>query len=611
MIGGRARRIAVLAACAAALALPRPAAAQADSTRPHPRPAPARPDTVARPDTLARPDTAAADTARDTLPHFFPTVPADVPAGPMPRGARYVFTADSLVFSDGVTLSDLLAHIPGVFVAREGYFGAAEPVLYGGRGPAALEIYWDGVPYLPIGRDSVWLDPARIPLAPLERVEVIVLPGTLRVYLVSRRQRSTVASSEVNVATGQFSAAQYAGGFAKRWRSGADLELGADYRTLNGAAATTTTSFNTAALWLKGGYVPNGHLGAEYQLVTTSFDRGGEPGLVSPWKAQRSTGLFRAFLATRTDGLGLRFEAAFQGATASRDTAVADRSVWEDRLSLSQTWTRASAGIAVTFSDPVRPWRADASAAWSPVPFFTLQGDARAGGYSHGRHGREAHLAAGLTLPLGFSARAEAAWSRDVQAPALAADTAITTLDLSGAVRWDSRFATVELGGVERDPFAPVGFAAGVDQVTTLSPVPRSTYGTVYASIRPAAGLAVSGWLFEPATGGADFEPPHHARVAATFDSKFWRTFRSGAFRLRAEFAVESWSRSLLGGVNGTQHLAVYPATFTEFNLEMRIVGVTIFWIIRNQSIMHGGYVQGAAYPAAVQYYGVHWAFHN
>ncbi|MGH7673205.1 MAG: TonB-dependent receptor plug domain-containing protein, partial [Gemmatimonadales bacterium] len=112
--------------------------------------------------------------ARDTLPKILPTFALPVPAGPLPRGARYTFTADSLLFTSARSLSDLLAHIAGVYVARGGWFGQAEPVQYGGRGPAALEVYWDGVPYLPLGRDSIYLDPARIPLAPLERVDVIV-----------------------------------------------------------------------------------------------------------------------------------------------------------------------------------------------------------------------------------------------------------------------------------------------------------------------------------------------------------------------------------------------------------------------------------------------------
>src|SRR3989449_7800485 len=46
---------------------------------------------------------------------------------------------------------------------------------------------------------------------------------------------------------------------------------------------------------------------------------------------------------------------------------------------------------------------------------------------------------------------------------------------------------------------------------------------------------------------GQDFEPPLHARMSITFYSKFWRVYRSGVFALRAEAAMESWSRGTAG----------------------------------------------------------------
>ncbi|HET7250075.1 MAG TPA: Plug domain-containing protein, partial [Gemmatimonadales bacterium] len=163
------------------------ATAQVDTT-PKPKPkaaAPARAgadtsrgaaDTTKGPaDTAAKRDT----TPPDTIEHFLPGFAPAVPAGPLPRGERWRFTVDSLVLSNITTLGDLLAHLPGVYVVRGGWFGAPEIAVYGGQGPLGLEVYWDGVPYLPIGRDSVWLDPARIPFAALERIDVQVLPSTL------------------------------------------------------------------------------------------------------------------------------------------------------------------------------------------------------------------------------------------------------------------------------------------------------------------------------------------------------------------------------------------------------------------------------------------------
>src|SRR5439155_19860638 len=175
-------------------------------------------DTTARRAPTAARDTAVRDTTRrdttavrDTTPRLLPAFAAPLPAGPIPRGTRYSFPIDSLVFTNVRTLSDLLAHVPGVYVARGGYYGQAEYVMYGGRGPGGLEIYWDGVPYLPLGRDSVYVDPARIPLAPLERVDVVVLPAQLRVYLVSARQQSTVPTSEIRILSGEASNQGYRG----------------------------------------------------------------------------------------------------------------------------------------------------------------------------------------------------------------------------------------------------------------------------------------------------------------------------------------------------------------------------------------------------------------
>src|SRR5207237_2837798 len=203
----------------------------------------ARRDTVPRDSSPRRDTTARYTTARDTLPRYLPVFPEAILTGPLPRGTRYTFNADSLVLSNVQTLSDLLAHIPGVYVARGGIYGAGEIVFYGGRGAAGLEIYWDGIPYLPLGRYSVYLDPARISLAPLERIDVIVLPASVRVYLVTLRQRSTETASQVGVATGEVKTANYRGAFLRRWRSGLGLSLVADYNNTDGIEGSSSTAF--------------------------------------------------------------------------------------------------------------------------------------------------------------------------------------------------------------------------------------------------------------------------------------------------------------------------------------------------------------------------------
>jgi hypothetical protein len=122
----------------------------------------------------------------------------------------------------------------------------------------------------------------------------------------------------------------------------------------------------------------------------------------------------------------------------------------------------------------------------------------------------------------------------------------------------------------------------------------------------------VSGWYFNPlVVGGTDFEPPSHGRLSLTFYSRFWRLYRSGIFALRAEFALESWSHGAAGQDAGGSTLVLPAKSFGEVNMEIRIGGVTIFWIQRNTTLTTGSYVPGLDYPRHYQFYGVRWRFTN
>lgn len=568
----------------------------------------------------AQADTSARDTTpappRDTAPALLPVFTPPIRGVPLPLGSRYTFTADSLLFTNARTLSDLLSHIPGVYVARGGWYGQAEIVLYGGRGAAGLEIYWDGFPYLPLGRDSVYLDPARIPLAPLERVDVVVLPAALQVYLVTARHRSTAPVTQVGILTGDQNIAGYRAGYSARARSGLGVSFVADWNSIDGSTANTTTGFSSSDLWLKAEYVPpGGRVGASFQISTSGWHR--QPsadGRVDGWRQVRQDRLLRVFLASRDDGLGSRFEAALGTVAIERDTLVGPRSVSGASLDVSQTWRRASVALTGRFGAAGMPGHVEARAGWIPLSPVTLAIAARHARYGGGRTGDRVHLAAGLALPLGFSVRTDLAWRRDLQAPLVPAEPPQTAAEQTGWVRFDHRWLAVELGRGRRDPFTPFAgaFAAGIKTVAGLSPTPSSEFVAAHAVLRPLPGFSVSGWYFDPIVGGGDFEPPHHARVSATFYSKFWRVFRSGIFALRGEVAVEAWSRWGLGGLDSTgAPRRMSGATFVETNLQMQLVGVTLFWVIRNSNAMRGSYVEGLGHPKSAQLYGARWFFRN
>ena len=565
-------------------------------------------------DSTARPDTTVAP--RDTTAKLLPAFPLPIAPGPLPAGARYTFTADSMLFTNARTLSDLLSHIPGVYVARGGWFGQAEPVLYGGRGAgsASIEVFWDGVPYLSIGRDSLALDPARIPLAPLERVDVIVLPAMLRVYLVSARQRSTAPLTQIGVATGVLDIASYRGGYSVRSRTGLGVSFVFDQNSLTGNATATTTTFNTTDIWLKAEFIPpSGRLGASVQLLSSTWKRKAETGRVDGWHQERRDRLFRVFVAERGDGLGLQLVGTLSNSSVAGDTLVSDRTLSQASLELSRTWREARIVGTARFGFDGAPRQLEAEGGWMVAHRVTLSGWARHTHYAGERTGYRTLVTAGVALPWRFSARGEVAVSRDVRSPLDVTDTAFQrTTDVAAWLRWEHPRMMVEVGRGQRDPFVPLGFSAGIKPVDHLGPTPRTAFIAVHASIQPLPGVSLAGWYFDPVVGGGDFEPPHHARVSATFYSKFWRVYRSGIFALRAEFAIESWRRWGLGGQDtANAPLRLGGATYAETNVEFQLAGVTLFWIIRNVNGMRANYVQGLSHPKAAQMWGARWFFTN
>lgn len=189
--------------------------------------------------------------------------------------------------------------------------------------------------------------------------------------------------------------------------------------------------------------------------------------------------------------------------------------------------------------------------------------------------------------------------------------------DMSGGVRWDRSWLTLEVGSARREAFNPAPeFATGIRAVTLLQTTPPTNYLAVHGRLRLLPGFQIAGWYYDPVRGGGAYEPPTYARYSLTFYSKFWRVYRSGVFALRAEASVESWSGGAPAGVfgdpvTGATVLTLSGATFINVNAQIRIAGVTIFWANRNSRAFHGGYVPGIEYPRNYQFYGVVWRFAN
>lgn len=547
-------------------------------------------------------------------PRSVPVLEPDVPGLPMPPGSRYTFTSDSVLWSSAVSLADLLAAVPGVYVARAGFLGQPEYVVYGGRGAATLEVYRDGVSVTPLGGDSVFIDPSRIPLTTLQRVDVEVLPAQLRVHLVSQRHETVDTRSVVSVMSGDFGTGKYAGLFQKRWAAGLGVNLGADFFASNGAVNSTRTD-QAFEVWGRAEWLPAPNAGAVYQIRRQNDDHDAVAGLTATGgiparHGSRTDVSLRLFAARRLDRRGLSGSLDLASQSWTADSTVVDRTI---RLAVGRGRFVSSKGggeLAVRLSDgPVRR-SLEGRAGWVLLPGIVASGDARLSQYAGDRSGQRAHGAVALAAGP-FSLVGEATYAREPQAPALLADTARRTIDRGVRLGFATRRAGARVGIVRRGAYDPLPFT-DLRLVPRMSPVLPSTYYVSDVRLQPIRPLTLDGWYVHPARDGADFQPPHHGRAAITFRSKFWRTFRSGAFDLKLQIAVESWSAGIAGRTAAGAPIALKGLTFTETLLAFQIVGFTAFWDLRNAWNTRDSYVPGyQLYPRNAQTFGVKWEFKN
>jgi hypothetical protein len=573
------------------------------------------------PGRAAAQDTTAVDPSvtleRDSLPAEIvpatPTLPLlpEVPIGPLAPGSRYVFTRDSILWSSAITLADLLAEIPGVFVARTGVFGQPEYVQYGGRGGSSLEIYWDGARMTPLGADSLFHDPTLVSLRYVRQVDVEVLPSVLHVYLASERHEAGDARSTVRVMAGAFQAANYSALFQKRTAGGISLDLAADFLGTDGASGAGRTD-HRFDVWGRVGWMPTERVDASYQVRRSRMDRGLAQTGTPARAGLRTDHRFQLTVASAPAGRGARLDAGLLVSSWAPDSGSAESDQHERRVFTRLAVDRPDLGASLGFElgDRWTPWSADARAGWVPVPGIVLAGQARTAEHKGGRSSQSVQGSLGVYRGP-FSLSGELAVAKALQAPALAFDTAVVTRD--EAVRFG-----VDLGPllgtaslVRRDGYDPYPYPELV-AVGALGRSEPATYLVADATLGPFAGWMLTGWYSDPLRGGlAALQPPKHGRFAVTFRSKFWRTFRSGAFDLQVRFAVESWSTGVAGVNNDGTPIVLPGATFIEYHIAFQLLGFTAFWDLRNGRLSDAGFVPGIPYPKNAQTFGVTWRFAN
>jgi hypothetical protein len=562
-------------------------------------------------DTVPVPDSLSPDSFRPQLP------PLGAPPGPLARAGRIVFDHDALWFSGALTLGELLEHVPGAFLVRAGWFGRPEVVHYAGQGATSVEVVWDGFALDPIGEDSTGLDLSRINLGLVQRVEVEVLPSLLRVFLFSDGQPVRKARTETSFATGDASTNTYRIRYLNHWKNGTGLGLGVNW--LGTSGPTTSPGRSTdLTLWGKGSWVPAPRLGVEYQVLSVSVDRDtfGLAGLSGPIqiphrKVHRTDVFLRGFVASKPDGMGLRFD-AIAGSTSYSDTLAAlDRDVLQGGGVLSYRAEHWSSELTTRLRDSRTPFEVQWRAATSPWAPLTVSGYVLSRSHLGGRHSLDAAFQGELGL-LPALALHGAIRSRDaVGAPAVLSDTAQRVRDLSAGVSLTTRRVDLDFTIVRHGTYAPPVYGSFGTVVPAYPDLAVRTVTATFA-FRPTMFFTVSGWYrnpLDPVTSA--YEPPHHSRIWATFRSRLLPILRRGAFDFTAEVAMEGWSRGALGADSVGAPIVLKGATVLDWRIEMRLVGAVIYWSLRNGRAERYALLPGLSMPRTLQRYGVRWEFTN
>jgi len=517
----------------------------------------------------------------------------------------------------GVTLADLLASIPGVYVARTGFLGQPEYIMYAGRGAAGLEIYWDGLPMVPLGRDSLQHDPGRVNLTYVDRVDVHVLPSTLRVYLVSTTHTSTRPRSALRVLAGDFSTGAYAGVFQKRVPGGLGLNLAADFVGTDGASGSGRTD-QTFDIWTRFDWLPSDKLGASYQIRMQTHDRdvvGSQPGfIVAPRYGTRTDYMFTIHAGSLGGGMGLRAEAGVASSAwkaDSLDLAVPNQRVKQGFFGIRYMRPNLTMDVKGQLGDSRVTSGLTGTLGWVPLPGVVFSGNAR--WYRHGAERRSLVGVGSVGLYGGpFSLVGTVHYGDEVHAPAISVDSAQKTVDRSIRAGMRTQPLSGHVGIVWRDPYLPMPIPE-VGVLSSFDTTRATTYLVADVRLASSRALAVDAWYSSPLVGEAgNLQPPQHTRVQITYRSKFWRTFRSGAFDFKVQIAAEFWTDGI-GGYDASGSPVELPgATFWDAFVQFQLVDFVAFWNFRNMYNSKETYFPGMDYvKRAVQIYGVKWEFSN
>lgn len=546
-----------------------------------------------------------------------PSLPMIGSEGPRAVGARIVFTRDSMDWAMAHTLGDLVALVPGSYLWRTGWLGTAALPNYHGRGATSVEYFLDGLPYVAVGSDSVAIDPSIFALSLLERVEIEPWPGSLRVYLYSKRHDRVAPRSLIGLGRGTNSLTRFQAQLEKRSPKKLGFGIAGDYYN-SGRINSSNGSFylNTQA-WAQLSYVPSPRYGIVAQYVTSSPRRQDETSpstgeVVLGTDGGRSDAFLRGFLRKRDDGLGAGLDLTVGRTAFGGDTVnFVEQSIWS--VSANGTWRTPTLSATASAAYRTRWTTLDlgATLGWTPSPRVGINANAAyqllSASRSSARVGAQASISPFSHVILRGSARAGSV----VQAPSIEADTAQTILEASGMIGWDSKFLAVEAGVAHTSAFNPIAYQETQLVVATINPSEATNWFQARGRINPTNWISVDAWYSSAMGTVPDGQPPEHARVMGTIRSRFLRTFPSGAFDLKASLGFERWSGGVLGNGPGGSPVALPAQMYLETLIELKIQTFVVYFSRANLLSEIPGYVPGFPVTPLATIFGVRWGFLN
>jgi hypothetical protein len=574
-------------------------------------------------------------------------VPPRIGAGTLlPAATRLIFGPDSILWHNAETVSDVLTKVPGVFLLRGGWAGRPELPAYQAHGAGSVEYVLDGIPYFPMGQDSLAVDPSLLPLSFLERIEIERLPGLLRVLMFTHRHDRSVPYSRIGIASGDLEIARYQGILEQRGGRGLGFTAAFDHFSVPAQPTVSGDYRNTQGL-LRFDYIPSDRFGAVLQYLRNSPER---EAVVSSGTTVDTLSNARA--GTRTD-LSARVFLARGGASGigPRIDLVAARTGWSDEIMQDSTRILTDSlgdngevvatdttyaledhrrnvtqvGLIAGYRLPAASlegsvfWRST----WTPLEVrlrgglapsqrFSASVDAVYLRHDGGRINSWITGRAGMLLPMGFSLSAVWRWGYGLSFPSLRSDLPHDLDDRSLIGTWRSRRAEVEVSYTSNTGFRPGGYAQ-YPELATIAPSARTSWMTVNARVSPLQWVIFDGWFSTPSGTRPEGQPPTHSLINATIQSKFLPTFKSGIFNLKLQATMENWGTGVVA-----RNAAGDPVTLRGSTQMRAFIGIQIgaFIAYYDRYNLLGarddlGYVPRLGVPGYASTFGVRWAFLN